>query len=55
MRNAAAKLTDEDVRVIRQMANSRMLPQYMIAQKFGVNAAVVCQVVNRQTWMHVHP
>jgi predicted DNA-binding protein (UPF0251 family) len=47
-----AKLTEDDVREIRQLVGAGLL-QREIAKRFGVHRSVVAKIVNRTRWAHV--
>ena len=47
-RNGSAKLTEEDVRMIRLLAGT-MLSQ-KIADRFGVSQTVICGIIRRDRW-----
>lgn len=51
-KNDSAKLTDEQVKEIRRLAESGMT-QKSIAKKFNVSRANVCVIVNRKRWAHL--
>lgn len=50
-KNGQAKLTDEEVREIRELAGT--MAQRSIAAKFGVSQAVVWAIINGKGWKHV--
>ena len=50
-RNAAAKLTAQDVRLIRDLAQTTSLSR--LAARFGVTKQNLRYVINRETWKHV--
>jgi len=53
-RNCNAKLTDDDVRSIREAARVREFGMgARLADAYGVSRAVISAVVNRRTWRHV--
>ena len=47
-----SKLTENDIRTIRKMAESGT-PKNFIARQFGLNPATVRPIINRKTWKHV--
>jgi hypothetical protein len=51
-KHALAKLTDDDVRQIRELAAGGML-HTTIGERFGVTGANVGYIVKRATWKHV--
>lgn len=48
-----AKLTDELVAEIRELANSKSMSQRSIAKRYGVSEALVSQVKTGKKWKHV--
>jgi hypothetical protein len=48
--NAAAKLTEDDVRKIRKLKNFRKFSQDRLARMFGVCQAAISMVVRKATW-----
>lgn len=50
-RNWCAKLTEEDIPVIRELAKS--LSEKEIALRFGVSQGAIYQAIRKQTWAHV--
>lgn len=56
-----AKLTPEDVILIRKLAEERVmhvnqareLSNKKIAEKFGVNASTIDKIVNIRAWAHI--
>lgn len=56
-----AKLTPEDVILIRKLAEERLmhvnqareLSNKKIAEKFGVNASTIDKIVNIRAWAHI--
>lgn len=52
--NPAAKLTEEDVRVIRRrLAVGKKNRLGAIAKDYGVSPQTIDQIANRKTWGHV--
>lgn len=51
--NGRSKLTDVAVILIRTEYKLGVLNQYELANKYGVNQAVISRVVNRKIWDHV--
>ena len=49
--NCCAKLTEDDVRVIRQLHPSMCLSQ--LAGLYGISKTTVSSIVRRRTWRHV--
>lgn len=52
-KNTQAKLTDDQVRVMRAMLDKGGLSQYKIAAAFGVSQGVVSVIKLRKLWAHV--
>lgn len=50
--NGASKLAEDDIRVIRSMAESG-IPKHSIAVLYGVSQPNIASIVNRKTWAHV--
>jgi DNA invertase Pin-like site-specific DNA recombinase len=50
--NPKAKLTEEDVRLIRELAKEG-IKRKLIAEKFEVTTDTVRCIVNYETWSHV--
>lgn len=50
-RTSKAKLTDNDIRRIRQIGRSQ--PMKATATEFGVSVSLICQIVNNQIWKHI--
>lgn len=50
-KNGVAKLTEEDVAIIRSRATTETYRS--VAADFGVCAASICLIVQRKTWKHV--
>jgi hypothetical protein len=48
----SAKLTDSDVREIREFA-SLGVPQKDIAARYRISRSVACEIINRKAWTHV--
>jgi len=51
--NHKAKLNEEKVRRVFKLRQDG-LSTYRIAEEFGVSRPAICQVLNRNTWRHVH-
>lgn len=51
--NKNAKLTDDAVREIRRLCETRELRQREIAEKFGVSQGLVTNIYYRRVWKHV--
>jgi hypothetical protein len=52
--NPSAKLTEEDVRVIRsRIAICRANRTTAIARDYGVSVGTINEIANRRTWAHV--
>lgn len=52
-RHHAAKLSEEDVRWIRQLLEAGDVTQKQIADSFGVDCSVISRIANREVWKHV--
>lgn len=53
-RNPACKLTEDDVRLLRRLAvGPSRLPHRRLAERFGISADTVSQIVRCDTWRHV--
>lgn len=52
-RNGMARLTKEDVRLIRDLKKQSDLSNAEIARKFEVGANTVSDVINGRTWRNV--
>jgi hypothetical protein len=50
-KNAQAKLTDQQVTEIRSLVGT--IPQYKIAEQYGVSKALVSYIVNKKLWTHI--
>lgn len=48
-----AKLTEDDVRTIRNLYDSGNYYQREIGDMFNIKDSTVCNIVNRKTWKHV--
>ena len=51
--NPLAKLTDNDVRAIRQEYAKKKTSQFVLADRYGVNQAAISAVLCGRTWTHV--
>lgn len=51
--NPSAKLTDEDVRLIRAIHAERMVSIAELAQRYSVTTMCIRHIVKRHTWRHV--
>ncbi len=51
-KNAAAKLSADEVREIRRLAK-RGVDQYELARRFGINQSHVNHIVRRLNWAHL--
>jgi len=51
-RHYRAKLTADDVRMIRELASEKITIRN-IAQKFGVSHHTIHQIATHKTWKHV--
>lgn len=49
-----AKITEEDVKIIRKMYASKKYKQKEIGQHFGINNRNVSMIINHKAWKHVH-
>lgn len=52
-RNGRAKLTDDQVREIRQLYSEGGISQQKIADQFGINQTIVSGIVLRKYWRHI--
>jgi hypothetical protein len=52
VKNGRAKLTNNDILLIRQMLISRT-PIREIAKKFGVSSTTIFRINHKLTWVHV--
>jgi hypothetical protein len=48
-----AKLSDDDVRVIRHAYASRRVSQTALAKQYGVSQPVISSLIRRETWAHL--
>lgn len=51
--HAMAKLTEDEVREIRQHAQSRAFTHKQLAATFGVSRFAIQSVIYRKSWAHV--
>jgi hypothetical protein len=51
--SGSAKLTEVDVREIRNLYDSNQMNQAELARKYGVNFTTISSIVKRKTWTHV--
>ena len=51
--NAAAKVTEADVRRIRELWGQKTMTQRQIAEAFGLTQSAISCIVLRQSWAHV--
>ena len=51
--NPASKLSDEQVRRIREIYATRRLTQKQVGAMFGVSQRMVCLITRREKWVHV--
>ena len=51
--NSSAKLTDEDVRKIRQLYATGNYSQPQLAAKFGVKQVTIWHIIHRHNWKHI--
>ena len=49
----SAKVTDEEVREIRQIWDNRKMSQREIARRYGVTQVAVHHIVARKSWKHI--
>lgn len=49
MRHGHAKLTDDQIRQIREMSGT----QYEIARMFNIDQGAVSRIRNRKAWTHI--
>jgi len=52
-KNHNAKLTREQVKMIRELYARKELNQYQLAERFGVTQSCIGSIVRRQAWRHV--
>ena len=52
-RNGMARLTEEDVRLIRELKKQSDLSNAEIARKFEVGSSTVSDIINGHTWRNV--
>lgn len=52
-RNAMAKITNETAQAIKRMILQGDVPQYRIADIFGVSRGIVSKIKHGQTWTHL--
>jgi hypothetical protein len=52
-RNAMSKLTEQDVKKIREAYKSGWLNQYGLADLYGVSQPCIGSIVRNKTWSHV--
>jgi hypothetical protein len=52
-KNAAAKLTEAQVREIRKLYSWGVVTQADLSRNYGVTQVTISRVINRQTWRHV--
>ena len=50
--NFKAKLTDERVRLIRQLSE-RGIKSRRLAEQFGVNCSTISRIVKGKLWLHI--
>lgn len=48
-----AKLSEEDVLLIRKVYGTTDVTQRQLAEEFGLNQKTVCEIVNRKIWKHL--
>lgn len=51
--STAAKLTEEQVLIMRRMYAENRQPFHVIAEQFGVTAMTAWHIIRRNTWTHV--
>ena len=51
--NPSAKLTDEQVREIKERATNEYGSKVALAREFGVSPAAISKIVHGRTWAHV--
>lgn len=52
-RNGHAKLTEQDVRAIRDASPKTKEEQERIAERYGVSPSAISHVIRRSTWSHL--
>jgi len=53
VKNGRAKLTEQDVRMIIYMWNTKLFTQYEIANIYDINHTNVWFIVNKKSWKHI--
>jgi hypothetical protein len=51
--NVGAKLSDNDVRMIRQRYATGSVLQKILAQEYGITIAQISRIIRRATWQHI--
>lgn len=52
-KHASAKLTEDDVRLIRHLYATSKVTKKALGQRFGVTGAAIGRAINRVDWAHV--
>jgi IS30 family transposase len=52
-RNGRSKLTDGQVREIREIYAAGEVSQELLAKQFGVCQSSICRIVRREWWSHI--
>ena len=50
-----SKLTEEQVKAIRERYAAGGVTMYQLAAEYGVGAGPICNIIHRKSWKHVHP
>lgn len=50
-----AKLTEDQVKAIRQRYAAGGVTMLQLAAEYGIGAGPVCNIIHRKSWKHVHP
>lgn len=48
-----AKLTEQDVKLIRKLYNSKVLNQPQLVNKFNIDQSQISRIINRKVWKHI--
>jgi len=48
-----SKLTKDEVMAIKALYKEKHIPYWKVAQKFGVTAMTICNIVKGRSWVHV--
>lgn len=53
-KNVMAKITEDDVRKIREMYNSGNISQRELSEKFKIHNGAVSMIITRKRWKHIN-